>query len=467
MTRKQFMRNPEQWDYFFKQSLKLKEHAEVRTVKNGIILPLVPVDPADLPHPVLDAVCHGGVCRENGEFFAGHQRDLNVTPANLDCWEAYPVDEDDLVVRHEKVVFGGILYRHFGHAIADSFARLWYLISHPGPEKVVFLRFPYTFASDFDPMQLIGLLDIPDDRFEILEKPTRFDEIVVPDEAFISFNGHIPEFILPFQSIAENIETEGMPKKVYLSRRAYQADPSAVEKTRLIINEEYYESFFAARGYEVVNPETLPVREQIRVVRGADDIVSTIGTMTHLLLFAKPSVSSTILLRETPMFIQSNIDQVCGIDSYYVDAASSPLPVDHAHGPYLMIPNRFFRQYLDARGIDYAPEELECPDRDCLVMEFLRQWADMYRQPGTTDHHVADESMFDVIRRMNDTLYDSTFDEDEYRDADRLHPAQRERDELARQLADVRRELDELYSSKSWKLTKPLRAIVRVLHRGR
>ena len=458
MEDKLFIRRPQDWDWCFEESHRLKEHAKARMVENGIVLPLVPVPPEELPHFVLNTVCHGGVCDRDGNFVAGHRRDLNRNPANLDCWEAYPIDEAKLVSKPEKVVFGGILYEHFGLTITESLSRLWYVVENDF-DKVVFLRYPaYERTLSVDSLDMIELLGIPKEKIEVVEEPTRYEQIIVPDEAFVSFSGYMPEFKKPFQEIAKRVAKESTPKKIYLTRTAFQENDE-IERPRYIINEEYFEDFFSRRGFAVVRPEQLDLKDQIALIYGADEIVATLGTLTHMLLFARPDVTATILIRDTPLFIQSNVDQACGIEPYYVDADSNPLPVDHEHGPTLLVPNRFFRQYLDARGIAYDETELDWePRKGALIMDFLRQWAAMYRKPGAASLHIADETMFDAIRRMNDALFDSTFDEDAYQDADRLNQARLERDELTRQI-------NELYGSRSWMITEPLRRASEILHR--
>lgn len=436
-----FIRNPELWEGCLKKSHMLKDHAEAAAYEKAIILPLEQISNEELPYSVLDTVCRGGVCDADFNPIAGHRRRLDRVPTNLDCWNAYSVDESQLIVRHERVVFGGILYEHFGHTIADTFSRIWYLVQNPDFEKVVFVRFAYDgFTSYFDPFEMLRLLNIPSEKIEVIRQPTQFDEVIVPEEAFISFSGYIPEFRLPFQEISKNVATEGTPSKVYLSRRAYQADQDNKDTVHYILNEEYFEDFFFRRGFEIVYPEQLSVREQISIIFGADEIVGTIGTMTHLLLFAKSNVKATILIRETPMFIQANIDQACGLNPYYVDVSSNPLPVDHAHGPYIMLPNRFFKRYLEETGIEFTEEELNIREKyGPLLLEFASRWAEIYRQPHATDHHVSNETMFDLIRRMNDYLYDETFEEADYRSADSLR---RNLESVSREIHSLREKLD-------------------------
>lgn len=456
MEQKLFIRHPEEWQWCFGESHRLEEPAGVKVVENGVILPPRPIPETELPYSVIDIVCRGGVCDESLEFVAGHNRGLDGCVTNLDCAGSYHVDEADIELRHERVLFGGVLYNHFGHAIVDSLTRLWYTAVSSDYDKVVFLRFPYDkfLHSHYDPMQIIGLIGIPDEKIEIIEAPTRFDCIIVPDEAFRCFYGHTAEFKLLFDDICSKLHREGTPKKVYLSHCAVERQLADKGMRRHVLNEEFFEAFYARRGFEVVYPEQHSFEEQVQLVHGADEIVMTIGTLSHLLLFAKPDVVATILIRNEPMFMQTNIDQAAGIDPYYVDVANNPLPINQGNGPSLLMPNRFFKEYLDARGIEYGEDELNISDgeKDALLLEFLREWAAVYRQPHAANHEVADKTLFDVVRGMNDYLFGTTFDEGDYREANRLAEARKERD-IA--VAEIKR----LKGSTSWKLTKPVRTL--------
>lgn len=456
MEEKLFIRHPENWEWCFGESHLIKEHATAKVIENGVVLPPRPIPEAELPHSVIDMVCRGGVCDERLNFVAGHSRSANGNVTNLDCAGSYDVDEAEIQTRHERVLFGGVLYGHFGHAIIDSLTRLWYTVVCDDYDKVVFLNFPYDgfLHSHYDPMQIVDLVGIPAEKIEVIDAPTRFDEIVVPDEAFQCFYGHTPEFKLLFDSICSKLPRKDTPKKVYLSHCAVERKLIEHGRHRHVLNEEFFESFFAKRGFEIVYPEQHPLEEQIQIVNGADEIVMTIGTLSHMLLFAKPTVSATIFIRQEPMFVQSNIDQAAGIEPYYVDVANNPLPVSQGNGPSLLMPNRFFGQYLAARGIECDEGELDIGDeaKDALLLEFMREWAAIYRQPHATSHEVADKTMFDVVRGLNDYLFDSTFDEDDYREADRLAMAKRERDIAVD-------EIERLKHSTSWKLTKPVRTL--------
>jgi capsular polysaccharide biosynthesis protein len=67
--------------------------------------------------------------------------------------------------------------------------------------------------------------------------------------------------------------------KIWLSRSRLQSGR--------IMNEEFIESEIAKIGYEIISPEALPLREQVKVVSTSDVVAGFAGSQFFSLLFAK------------------------------------------------------------------------------------------------------------------------------------------------------------------------------------
>lgn len=227
-----------------------------------------------------DGVYEGGVCTKNLDFLAGIQRDYTSTRANYSCCRAYHLPNSKIIYRKEKVVFGGILFRHFGHMIVDALSRMWWFAENPNtPYKFVFLMME---KQKFLFPEFLNLAGLTEDRYEIITEPTQFEEVIVPDEAIYSISGASPKWLQYFDLIKENVknkEPSSLPiEKVYLTRTQLEYPDG--------INEEYYEKFYAARGYKIVAPEKLSLSQQINLISSAKEIVTTLGTLSHLAVFA-------------------------------------------------------------------------------------------------------------------------------------------------------------------------------------
>lgn len=70
----------------------------------------------------------------------------------------------------------------------ESLSRLWWFAENPNmPYKIVFLDFP--FGGGFTAYSVLEALGITRDRMEIITEPTRFKEIIVPEESIYMWSG--------------------------------------------------------------------------------------------------------------------------------------------------------------------------------------------------------------------------------------------------------------------------------------
>lgn len=456
------------------------ESAQTHTYDHAIVLPLQ-------RNPELqsaDGIYRGGVCSADFTFIAGRQRRTDGQHVNWNCDTAYEVPAENIVHRDEDVIFGGCLINHFGHALLDGTARLWYLTEAPADLRIVFLRYPRETRAPFDALKFVELMGIDMSRVEVIDQPTQFRSVIVPDEAIYPSQAYRPEYIRTFDRIREHIEAKN-DSKVYMSRTHFNFRSS--------LNEEYYEQFFARRGFTVIHPEELSIEEQIAYVAGADEIVTTMGSMAHLFLFAKPTATTTILNRSTQcLTAQIVINQARGITSYFVDAYCNPLPVPHVFGPFLFGPNRFFQAYLDERGIAYEPRELHMDDAELIdyTRIFMEEWAKLYCTSNKREHLEAFKTIDVAFYAADYAAGVAGLLHMDAKDPDAILPAyplcrqlksrqdklaaenkklkgdlKRSQTDLKRSQADLKRsqaEIEHLRSSKSWKVTAPLRAVTRL-----
>lgn len=446
VERRLFVRDQADWEERIERYGWLTdEPASAVEHPNAILLPLQLVERSAR---YSDGVYRGGVCTSGFQFIAGRKRNVGKR-ANFDCDESYEVPAETIVDRDESVVFGGIIDDHFGHMLLDVSCRLWYLVQNPDFEKAVFLRYPNERPGGFDALVLLDLMGIPRSKVEVIDRPTRFKSIIVPDETSAVLAGIRREFAMPFERVRERI-APGSARKLYLTRTGFEKHD--------IVGERFFEEFYRRRGFQVVSPETLPIEEQVSLVAGADEIVTTLGTMSHLILFAKPTARVTIFVRWSCQPAQLLIDKAAGIEPNYVDAFSNPLPVRHNEGPFLMLPNQYFRDYLIEAGEAFEEDELNVGESlPQMVFEFLQKWGVAYSSKETINR-LDVFSMFDVVDGV-----DRLFAENG------MAPSSVQRQmigDLNRSLGDLKAEnralksqIEKMKNSKSWKATKPLRSV--------
>lgn len=356
--------DPDDWLKFCKKKYLSKRPLEVQTVEDGIILPVRPKVEKKLYN------CMGGVCDRDFKFIAGYDNQgANKGHIHIDA--SYKVARDELEQSNEEVIFGGALIYHFGHFMVECTSRLWYLIKNPSVEKkIVFIPMGQW---SFQPWiyEFLKLIDLPEDRIVILDKPTQFKSVTVPDQAVYIIENYAAEFLLPFQKMLSKIRPVEGIGKIFLSRS------KGLNSARTFFNQEYFEEFYRRRGFEIVYPEQLSMVEQISIISGADEVVTFLGTLSHWALFCRPTIEFTILVAVDnnsayPTIVrQSLINEASGVDWRYVSVDGNFLLSAHTSGPSIIGSTEQWRRYVKEQFGETLEEEA-IPTG--LMSEYIRRW---------------------------------------------------------------------------------------------
>lgn len=245
-------------------------------------------------------------CRMPDHRLVGQSRQIAAIPA----LEALPPGD---------YVYGGAVIMHFGHFLTTGLARLWPLVRGglpPGARIVVHAHQTpeQWFAHDYI-RTIFGALGLGPERFLALREPVRIRRILVPGPAFEEQNYVHRVFRELCRRIGRAI-CPGIPDPsgpVYLSKSRTRFG------TARLLNEEPLEAQMAARGVEVVFPETLGFAEQVRRIGSAAAVLGTVGSALHASLLC-PAPRRIVGLAYGAE-INANfelIDRLMGNDARYV-----------------------------------------------------------------------------------------------------------------------------------------------------
>lgn len=393
--------NEERWKRVCNEDYRNITECKSTIIEEGYILPVCRMDDG---LQGADVNYRGGVCDEQGRFVTGLLRKYYDLKMNYSIYDKYEVAENDIQKVDEEVIFGGMLFGHFGHCITESFSRLWFLAEDTSESKIVFLHdgdipdFLWIF---------IDLLRIKRERITFLDKPARYKKIIVPDQAFVMFGGFHQKFAQVYDIMADNALKfeKGVGKKVYLSRTRF--------KKQDCFNEQYFEEFYRKRGYVTVYPECESIYKQIAILREAEEVVCTAGTMGHLILFAKEGTKLTLLLRENaPGAVKPQMicNQVKGIGCTIVDVSYTFLPGTHAWGTYLLGPTPAFREYVQEEGMHFLTDEERNMDWETNLYPYIVKWTSDHNHNNEAYKVINSMDIFDVVNRMSIIFYDMPLD---------------------------------------------------------
>lgn len=184
----------------------------------------------------------------------------------------------------------GNLHRHFGHFLLEGMSRLWLLnISQLVCSDVGFLVYEDELAPFM--LEILELAGISSNRLiHVPQEGICVERLLVPDPAMLSHRRIADVHARVYQSIAQRVTTQYPYRKVYLSRRHIPDRP--------LINQSQIESYFASLDFEIVNPETLPILEQIRMAREAKILIGPSGSQMYLAAFQAPDTRALIFAPE-------------------------------------------------------------------------------------------------------------------------------------------------------------------------
>ena len=359
----------------------LDRRAEARIVDKGIILPAQ--SRADKKG------YEGGACDQNFNFIKESSSCRYVILNS-----AYKVERETIEQVDEDVIYGGVAVSHFGHFMADHWSRLWYVVQHPEQKlKVAFLLMNEGKKPWHD--EFFDLVGITSERRIYIDHPMQFRSVIVPGDALIGRHVNYTEnFMDPYRYVRDHVDAANI-KKVYLSRVAFN---KAKANGTHVFGEKYFEDFFARHGFKVVSPETLSIKDQVALIKGADEIACVWGTLSHWAMFCRPGTKLIALNRKrfTPAAInrQPLINEASGVDYYRIDVYKNFMFVHPNSGVCMLGVTEAWKNFVR----DYFGERIDYDDNihfNELLDEYIVYWRDHYFK--TT--HVVD-SLRSLCRRL-------------------------------------------------------------------
>ena len=386
----------DKWEIQLHRNEILEHDLKVTEITNGIVLPLRKRDDIE----TLDGCHEGGVCTEDYSFVAGIQRNRKNTTTNYSVCRSY--QPETITKRDEEVIFGGVLFRHFGHSLVDGLGRMWYYAENPDvTQKIVFVMMT---SQAFTAEKIFELMGLKEGQYEIITEPTQFTKIIVPEEAmFERESAAHRRWLSSFERIKESIRKSYAPspfKKIYLTRTQMKENDG--------INEEFLEDFYRERGYEVIAPEKLPLEEQINIIMNAQEIACTMGTLAHLVVFAQNKIKITIHLRipNEVVPVQLLLNELRELDWYIIDGTKNFLPTSQSKGVNFYLPTKYMKEYLDDNGLEYDPMLF---DSDTFLQnnlyDYLIKWTSNYSNPEIF-RRISRRTIFNVVDGLNRYLLD-------------------------------------------------------------
>ncbi|MBS0125351.1 glycosyltransferase family 61 protein [Thetidibacter halocola] len=259
----------------------------------------------------------GGILRANGSYCAQgalwrKNRPLTTPPAPP------AADPEDLP---GEWLWGGVLWRHFGHFLVESTGRLWALMALPqGVRGVLFIPKSPALGTALEGYQrdFFTLAGAPGVR--VLDRPVRPEKLYVPGQGFglgqiAEGTPHARRWFA--EHFARDIAPDG-PERLYISRSGLSAGRAK------LLCEDRLDRYLEAEDYTVFHPQDHDLATQIARYKAARQVIACEGSAIHLFaMVARPQQSLAIVVRRLSAathYIEKHVSGFAGIMPLTVNA---------------------------------------------------------------------------------------------------------------------------------------------------
>lgn len=325
-------------DYFINKKLIVDE------VEDGIILPVLKTNEYNTSKGA------GGVIDKEFNYIESSAQLAHNMKNRV--YGKYNIENEKIEYNNETVIYGNFFYKHWGHFIIDILSRLWYLLedNSENKTKIAFTTMINDESTKIDGnyKEFFNLFGISDDRILLINKPTKFKKVIIPECSIYPGKYYTKEYIKIFEKVSNSVQINyNIPEKIYLSRSKFK---KAREKE---IGEKEIEKFFNNNGYYSISPEQMTLTEQIQFFRDSKEIVCISGTLPHNVMFANEG-KDIIIINKTYKLNkhQEIINQAKKANVTYLDLHISLFPVAYGKGPFIMTINNNLQSFAQDRTYD-------------------------------------------------------------------------------------------------------------------
>lgn len=224
-----------------------------------------------------------------------------------------------------ECLYGGMILNHYGHFIIEGLARA-HAFQRFASLPIVF-TLPYADISQAAGLPvyikaMFELLGIAQERIILVQETTSFKKLVIPKVGMRWWDfldaGHQQAMAAQVKKSFGADYPLQKHGSIYLSRSKL----STSHDGNVICGEAEFENYLRTQGFTVVYPETLTVKEQVRLFCSARNAVGFVGSGFHTLLLCADAPEKIVYLNRKKAAVNPQfplIDKVLHIDGHYLD----------------------------------------------------------------------------------------------------------------------------------------------------
>ena len=271
-------------------------------------------------------------------------------------------NRDNIPYVDADAVYIGNVFPQFGHFLLEHMNRAYALLNKKYKNMKLILVNNMDVQNVPEYMfKLLELLGAKRENIIILNETTRFRNVYVPTQGFNIPVYSSKEFGKTWDAIAENIPDTKVYEKIYVSRTAL--------KTRRTYGEGVVQKIFEKNGYKIIYPETIPLVDQISLIKNCKYLAGCAGTALHLALFMKQG-GTVIQIKRNRLpkcnaDIQNLINDTRKLNGVFISGSVENVRTDHCSSvPQIIGVNKYMREFFDAYKFKYTQKDTIPDDKD-------------------------------------------------------------------------------------------------------
>lgn len=362
---------------------ELDKKLEVKHIKNGTILPVIK------EKNILFG--KGGVIDEKGNYVEiSAQKAHNMIQRVNGKYDSVSEEKIDCTV-----IYMNFFYKHWGHFIIDVIPRMWYLLENTTLPIVFTVKKDSNETISGNYLEFLKLFGIDEKRIMVINKPTTFTEVIIPEMSLYPGKYYTKEYVKIFDKITQNIQpNEKLPEKLYLSRSQLGF------AKRKEVGEKDIEKFFNENGYISISPEKLSLKEQIEYIKSAKEIVAVSGTLPHNMLFGQEG-KNWIIVNKTYRINrhQALINQMKNVNVTYLDLHISLLPILYGPGPFIMTLNENAERFAMDNGYKIEISKRQKNANRIRKIWYILKYFYTYKKGLPKDNSINSKELYEFYKK--------------------------------------------------------------------
>ena len=203
-------------------------------------------------------------------------------------------------------------------------------------------------------MRVLQILDVDISQLRQIVRPTKFQNIVLPDESFFCYPNSATRFFTDeYRETVERIKNYAQKNFTPLEDKKYYFFHGIHQ-----FGEERVAKYFESKGYKIILPFNIDLDTELNILANCESFASTLGSCAHNMIFMKENSQAIFIPRSCYLTdYQNALNDFQDMEITYIDSTLSLFQPENG-GPFCyIISDRLKKFFGDECTGEYSDED--------------------------------------------------------------------------------------------------------------